>query len=199
MFQEPRQVVVGSDGIVNVIDTVHHRFVRMDSTGHIVGICGERAAEGAELGKFNWPRGLAIDNATGQLWVADTKQNRLQIVQPNCAGRRVPGRLLRRCRYRAVQLALRRRDQAVRPHRVRRRHREQPPQVDRRRDPPDDRALRHEGDRVRPVQAPRRHHDQPRQREHLRRRQRERPRQGDLDDERHLVHDGAQHHRLRQP
>ncbi len=86
VFQEPRQVVVGSDGIVNVIDTVHHRFVRMDSTGHIVGICGERAAEGAELGKFNWPRGLAIDNATGQLWVADTKQNRLQIVQPNCTG-----------------------------------------------------------------------------------------------------------------
>ena len=86
VFQEPRQVVVGADGIVNVIDTVHHRFVRMDSTGHIVGICGERAAEGAELGKFNWPRGMAIDNATGQIWVADTKQNRLQIVQPDCTG-----------------------------------------------------------------------------------------------------------------
>ena len=86
VFQEPRQVAVGTDGVVNVMDTVHHRIVRMDRNGHILNICGSRATEGAELGKFNWPRGLAIDNATGQLWVADTKQNRLQIVDPNCTG-----------------------------------------------------------------------------------------------------------------
>jgi DNA-binding beta-propeller fold protein YncE len=86
VFQETRQVAVGSDGVVNVIDTVHHRIVRMNRSGHILDICGSRATEGAELGKFNWPRGLAIDNATGQLWVADTKQNRIQIVDPNCTG-----------------------------------------------------------------------------------------------------------------
>jgi DNA-binding beta-propeller fold protein YncE len=86
VFQEPRQVAVGADGVVNVMDTVHHRIVRMDRNGHILSICGSRATEGAELGKFNWPRGLAIDNATGQLWVADTKQNRIQIVDPNCTG-----------------------------------------------------------------------------------------------------------------
>jgi len=86
VFHEPRQVAVGTDGIVNITDTVHHRFVRMNSTGHIVGICGERASDGAELGKYNWPRGLAIDNVTGQIWVADTKQNRIQIVQPDCTG-----------------------------------------------------------------------------------------------------------------
>lgn len=86
VFQEPRQVAVGSDGIANVIDTVHHRFVRMNASGHIVGICGERASDGAELGKYNWPRGIAIDNATSQIWVADTKQNRIQIVKPDCTG-----------------------------------------------------------------------------------------------------------------
>ena len=86
VFQETRQVAVGPDGVVNVIDTVHHRFVRMDRSGHILGICGTRASDGAELGKFNWPRGLAIDDATGQIWVADTKQNRIQIVRPDCTG-----------------------------------------------------------------------------------------------------------------
>jgi YVTN family beta-propeller protein len=29
---------------------------------------------------------MAIDAATGQIWVADTKQNRIQIVQPDCTG-----------------------------------------------------------------------------------------------------------------
>ncbi len=86
VFHEPRQVAVGPDAIVNVIDTVHHRFVRFDGSGHIVGMCGDRAVEGAQLGEFNWPRGIAVDLATGEIWVADTKQNRIQVVRPDCTG-----------------------------------------------------------------------------------------------------------------
>ena len=86
VFHEPRQIGIGPDGILNIIDTVHHRFVRMDTDGHIQRICGERASEGSTLGKFNWPRGLKVDEATGQIWVADTKQNRVQIINPDCSG-----------------------------------------------------------------------------------------------------------------
>ena len=66
VFHEPRQIGIGPDGILNMIDTVHHRFVRMDSDGHIQQICGERASEGSTLGKFNWPRGLKVDTVTGR-------------------------------------------------------------------------------------------------------------------------------------
>lgn len=86
LFHEPRGIAVGPDGVVNITDTVHHRFVRMDSTGHVLDICGSRAVEGAALGEYNWPRGLAVDNVTGEIWVADTKQNRIQVVEPDCTG-----------------------------------------------------------------------------------------------------------------
>lgn len=86
VFHEPRGVAVGPDGVTNIIDTVHQQFVRMDATGHIVGTCGTRADEGAALGEFNWPRGLAIDPVTGEIWVADTKQHRVQIIRPDCSG-----------------------------------------------------------------------------------------------------------------
>ena len=142
VFQEARQVAVGADGVVNVMDTVHHRIVRMDRNGHILNICGSRATEGAELGKFNWPRGLAIDNATGQLWVADTKQNRIQIVDPNCTGLEFIGDFYGGAAAEPVQLAVRRRDPADRPHRVRLRHAEQPDQDVQRRHPRRDRDVR---------------------------------------------------------
>ena len=86
VFHEPRQIGIGPDGILNVVDTVHHRFVRMDTDGHIQRVCGERASEGSTLGKFNWPRGLMVDPVTGQIWLADTKQNRIQIINPDCSG-----------------------------------------------------------------------------------------------------------------
>ncbi len=97
VFHEPREVGIGADGVLNVIDTVHHRFVRMnpltlDAEGNVTGggevisVCGTRASAGAELGKFNWPRGLEVDKTTGEIWIADTKQHRIQIVDPNCTG-----------------------------------------------------------------------------------------------------------------
>ncbi len=88
VFHEPRQIGIGPDGILNVVDTVHHRFVRMDTDGHIQSICGERASEGSTLGKFNWPRGLKVDELTGQIWLADTKQNRSRSSTPTAAASR---------------------------------------------------------------------------------------------------------------
>ncbi|MGB0099125.1 MAG: Ig-like domain-containing protein [Nocardioides sp.] len=81
VFHEPRGLAVGQDGTVTVMDSVHHQFVRMDLDGTIQGRCGSR---GDGNGQYNWPRDVAIDETTGDLWTADTKKNRLQIMRPNC-------------------------------------------------------------------------------------------------------------------
>ena len=66
-------------------DTVNQRFVRFDAeTGDLLGACGERGF--AEIGGFNWPRGLAVDEVSGEVWIADTKQSRLQILRRDCTG-----------------------------------------------------------------------------------------------------------------
>jgi DNA-binding beta-propeller fold protein YncE len=84
VFHAPRNMSFFGDGSFVVADTVHQSFVRMSSTGSYVNTCGER---GSKLGQFNWPRGVAVDPSTGQVWVADTKQYRMQVVAPsNCDG-----------------------------------------------------------------------------------------------------------------
>ncbi len=84
VFHEPRGMAFAPNGDLWVTDTVHHQFVRFNSAGHIVATCGQRAAEGTQLGQFNWPRGIAVDNATGNLWIADTKQHQLQVLTEGC-------------------------------------------------------------------------------------------------------------------
>lgn len=84
VFHEPRGMAFAPDGDLWVSDTVHHQFVRFDGDGNIVDTCGQRAAEGTQLGQFNWPRGIAVDPATGNLWIADTKQHQLQVLSEDC-------------------------------------------------------------------------------------------------------------------
>ncbi len=74
-------MAVGPTGNLNVMDTVNQRIVEMTPAGDIVGVCGERDSRPTS---FNWPRGLAVDPATGDRWVADTKQSRLQIFPARC-------------------------------------------------------------------------------------------------------------------
>jgi DNA-binding beta-propeller fold protein YncE len=81
VFQEPRGIAFDSNGVINVADTVHHRIVRMNPDGSIINTCGVR---GSATGQFNWPRGVAVDQATGEIWVANTKQYNLHIIKPDC-------------------------------------------------------------------------------------------------------------------
>jgi DNA-binding beta-propeller fold protein YncE len=81
VFHEPRQVAFNADGTLNVADTVHHRIIHMSPTGQLLGSCGQR---GSAAGQFNWPRGVAVDPATNQMWVADTKANRIEILNADC-------------------------------------------------------------------------------------------------------------------
>lgn len=86
VFHEPRGMAFAGNGDLWVADTVHHQFQRFDSDGTLLSTCGARAAEGSQLGQFNWPRGIAVDPGTGNLWIADTKQHQLQVMTPSCTG-----------------------------------------------------------------------------------------------------------------
>lgn len=81
VFNEPRAVAIGPDGKLNIMDTVNQRVVTMTATGTVLGACGQRDFRPVSL---NWPRGVALDPVTGQRWIADTKQSRLQIFPATC-------------------------------------------------------------------------------------------------------------------
>lgn len=81
VFHEPRGLAVDGSGVVHVMDSVHHQMVRMNLDGSLENRCGTR---GSANGQFNWPRDLDIDPLTGDIWITDTKFNRLQILRPDC-------------------------------------------------------------------------------------------------------------------
>lgn len=85
VFHEARGMAFDSAGRLWTTDTVHHAFQRFNpTTGALQQTCGQRAAEGSAPGQFNWPRGIAVDEATGNLWLADTKQHQLQVLSSSC-------------------------------------------------------------------------------------------------------------------
>ena len=81
VFNEPRAVAIGKDGNLNIMDTVNQRVVSMSPAGVVHGACGQRDYRPTSV---NWPRGVAIDPVTGDRWIADTKQSRLQIFPTKC-------------------------------------------------------------------------------------------------------------------
>jgi DNA-binding beta-propeller fold protein YncE len=83
VFNEVHQVAFTNAGLLLAMDTVNQRIVTFDPvTGELIPpSCGKR---GWQAGAFNWPRGLAVDPAKNQLWVADTKQSDIQIFDANC-------------------------------------------------------------------------------------------------------------------
>jgi DNA-binding beta-propeller fold protein YncE len=87
-FHEPRQIAFDSAGNLRIVDTVHHRIVEFTQGGNVVGSCGLR---GSSDGEFNWPRGVAVDPASGDIWIADTKQSRLQVVNAGCTTGQIVG------------------------------------------------------------------------------------------------------------
>ena len=87
VFHDPHQVAFEANGTVAIVDTVHHRFVRMTPGGQILSICGQR---GSAIGQYNWPRGIAVDPVTGHLWVANTKQYNIHIIRTDTCGAAPP-------------------------------------------------------------------------------------------------------------
>ncbi len=82
VFNQARAIDFDAAGNVYTMDTVNQRVVEWTSSGSIIRACGQRGF--TSTGDFNWPRGVAIDQATGQTWIADTKQSDIQILQADC-------------------------------------------------------------------------------------------------------------------
>ena len=88
VFQEVHQVAFETSGgvvdAIDAMDTVHHRLVRFSPTGTLLNTCGIRS-EGTTVPGYNWPRGVAVDPATGQIWTLDTKAYRVEVLTPTCS------------------------------------------------------------------------------------------------------------------
>jgi DNA-binding beta-propeller fold protein YncE len=83
VFHEAHQVAFNAEGTAWIVDRVHHRIVKMNpSTGALLQTCGGR---GFNTGFYNWPQGIAVDPATGNLWIANTKQYNIHVISPTCA------------------------------------------------------------------------------------------------------------------
>ena len=78
-FYGPRDVAVTNDGYIVMTDTGNKRLITFDKDGTIVNEYGEA---GMNLGQFDEPVGLDIDKDTGYLYVADTWNQRIQMLSP---------------------------------------------------------------------------------------------------------------------
>ena len=84
VFNQVRGISFDASGDVVAMDSVNQRVDVFTSTGTLINMCGQRGF--TSTGDFNWPRGVAVDPATGNYWIADTKQSDLQVLQPLASG-----------------------------------------------------------------------------------------------------------------
>ncbi len=79
-FQRPRDMAVGADGSLYVVDSDNHRIQHLSPGGEVLqiwGSFGDVAQGPAEGGKFNQPWGIGIV-PDGSVYVADTWNHRVQ-------------------------------------------------------------------------------------------------------------------------
>ena len=75
-FNEPSGIAVDTNTFV--ADTVNQRMEQFTtSTGAFNLTWGDRGWGAKDLSGFNWPRDIAINQQSGTVWVADTKNNRV--------------------------------------------------------------------------------------------------------------------------
>lgn len=87
LFDKPMSVATDKDNNIYVSDTSHDRIIVFNSRGQFMFEFGTRGvaypAAGVkaswEPGKFNFPYGIAIDDQTGNIFVADLANKRIQI------------------------------------------------------------------------------------------------------------------------
>ncbi|MGD0006826.1 MAG: carboxypeptidase regulatory-like domain-containing protein, partial [Anaerolineaceae bacterium] len=78
----PQGVAVGTDGKIYVADTCNQRVQVFDASLNYVTTIGVTGQTGTDGGHFNQPAAVSIDNSTGNLFVADQANDRVQKCHP---------------------------------------------------------------------------------------------------------------------
>ena len=87
-FQDPTALALGADGTIFVADTSNNRVRALHPNGTITTVAGtgEDGFSGdggpARTAQLSGPEGLAVDSA-GDLFVADTGNDRVRVIRPN--------------------------------------------------------------------------------------------------------------------
>ena len=88
-FYSPSNVVVDAAGNVYVADSVNNRIRKVDPSGNVTTLAGNGTQGSADgtggptgTAEFNNPWGVAVD-AAGNVYVADSGNNRIRKVDPN--------------------------------------------------------------------------------------------------------------------
>ncbi len=79
LFYGPRDIAVGREGDLYVVDTGNKRIQKFDPQG---GFLGQWGGDGSGPGEFREPVGIAIDEE-GEIYVADTWNRRFQQFDPD--------------------------------------------------------------------------------------------------------------------
>jgi DNA-binding beta-propeller fold protein YncE len=79
-FYGPRRIAIGPDDSIYVVDQGRTRIVKSSSDGQVLSSWGSK---GSGDGQFNDPTSVAIDSASGKVYVADPINRRIQVFDPN--------------------------------------------------------------------------------------------------------------------
>jgi|HubBroStandDraft_6_1064221.scaffolds.fasta_scaffold00526_18 DNA-binding beta-propeller fold protein YncE len=82
-FEEAYGVAVAANGTVYAMDRLDQRMEEFDSSGNYVTRVGQR---GTQTGSYSWPEDVAVDPVDNTVWVADTRNNRLQQYPADLSG-----------------------------------------------------------------------------------------------------------------
>lgn len=78
----PRGVALDKDGNILLVDTGTHRVLKFSPQGQLLAEAGSESRSGNASGDFNCPVGIAVSPVSGQVYVCDRFNHRVQVLGP---------------------------------------------------------------------------------------------------------------------